>query len=81
MLGYVEGRAYDLRNADGDRQRALAVWQDAAAQADAPAALYRDLGNLLQKLDRDAEAADAFRTYLQKAPDAPDAALVRSLIS
>ena len=81
VLGYVEGRAYDLRNEAGDRQRALDAWQSASTRSDAPAQLFRDLGNLLQKLDRDAEARDAFRTYLQKAPDAPDAALVRSLIS
>lgn len=80
LLDYVEGRVYMLRNEEGDFDRAVSLWQKGAKRSDAPAVLHRDLGDLYQKMGRDADARNAFRNYLDAAPDAPDAALVRSLL-
>lgn len=80
VLDYVEGRAYVLRDQDGDKDRAIAVWTTGATRSDVPAILFRDLGDIYQKVGRDADARTAFQNYLQVAPNAPDVTLVRSLI-
>ncbi|MFB9372876.1 tetratricopeptide repeat protein [Algimonas porphyrae] len=80
VLDYVEGRVYMLRNNEGDHANAIRVWKRGAERPDAPPVLYRDLGDLYQKLGREDEARQAFQSYLEAAPDAPDAALVRSMM-
>jgi predicted Zn-dependent protease len=74
------GEVLRIRNDRGDRERALALYRQALARADAPPEAWRGLGLLLRR-DGDAVAATAaFRRYLELAPDAPDAALVRSYL-
>lgn len=80
LLDYVEGRAYMLRDEDGDRDRAITVWTTGSMRSDVPAILFRDLGDIYQKAGRDTDARAAFQNYLDAAPNAPDIALVRSLI-
>lgn len=78
---YGRGEVYRLRDEAGDAPHALADLQQATAAADAPAAAFRSLG-LVQRQRKDgAAAAQAFEQYLAKAPDAPDAGMVRSYLA
>lgn len=77
ILTFYEGEAYRQRANDGDAARALERYENAATYADAPAVTWRALGEAYRKLNRDADAASAYETYLKRAPDAPDAALIK----
>jgi predicted Zn-dependent protease len=76
------GRAevYRLRDEAGDADRALVDLAAASRLPQPPAETYRSLG-LIQKQRNDrAGAAQAFEAYLAQAPQAPDAAMVRSYL-
>ena len=76
VLGYVEGLALSLRNAEGDKQAALDAWDRATAHRDVPTELYREKGLLLKTMGRTSEADEAFRLYLSSSPK--DADFIRS---
>lgn len=69
-----------LRNADGDATAALADLDAAVQTGQAPASAWRSLGHLYRTQQRDAEARAAWQRYLQAAPDAADAALIRQTL-
>jgi predicted Zn-dependent protease len=73
---YFEGELYRKRAQDGDLQRALAAYDLAASDPNAPAALWRDRALVLRRLGRNAEAAQDFRRYLGVAPEAHDRAMI-----
>jgi predicted Zn-dependent protease len=78
---YARGEVYRKRDEDGDSARALADLHQASGLPEAPADTFRALG-LLHKQHNDAPAAvQAFETYLAKAPQAGDAAMVRSYVA
>ncbi len=82
-LAYLEGEATSRAlprtpEADG---RALAAYQRAATMPDPPVATFRQEGVLYRRLgDRDAAAA-AYRAYLDRAPQAVDAPLVKMTLA
>jgi predicted Zn-dependent protease len=76
-LLHTRGEARRQRAETGDLEQALADFDAAVAAADAPAAAHRGRGDALLALGRKPEAKDAWQTYLNRAPDAADAALVR----
>ena len=81
VLNYARGRVYALRDEDGDADAALEAYLAAVTYADAPADAWRGLGELYRADGLDQEAADAFATYLDHAPDARDRYLIQSLIT
>ena len=81
VLNYYRGEAYRMRRGEGDLPRAKAAYLAAAAQTDAPAATWRELGDIHRR-DGDLPAArTAYETYLAKAPQAEDAWLVQDSLS
>lgn len=78
---YARGEARRLRNQPGDLDAAL-VDLNVATRAEQPAPqAWRSLG-LLQRAQGDKpQAAASFARYLQLAPDAPDAGLIKSYVS
>lgn len=72
VLNFYRGEAYRQRRADGDAAQALAAYQAASAQPDAPAETWRELGAALRKNGDKAAASKALQTYLAKAPQADD---------
>jgi beta-barrel assembly-enhancing protease len=81
VIEYFRGEINRLRRAEGDRERAIQHYTNAIAQPDAPAAAWRELGEFAARDSRNAEAAGFFSTYLQRAPDAADKALVEARIA
>lgn len=77
---FARGEVYRLRDDGGDAERALADLQAASGMAKAPAEAFRSLGLLHKQRNDKASAVEAFETYLAKAPQAPDAAMVRSYV-
>ncbi|MEQ1812222.1 MAG: M48 family metalloprotease [Terricaulis sp.] len=82
-LGVVEfyrGEIYRLRRGEGDRAQAKSHYQAAVGYADAPAAAWRELGDLERRDNNPQAAATHYRNYLERSPDAEDRALVEARI-
>lgn len=77
LLRYHEGEAWRLRGRPGDRERAERSYALAVAFADAPAEAWRAHGYALLRSGRRDEARAALARYLELAPEAADAAMVR----
>jgi regulator of sirC expression with transglutaminase-like and TPR domain len=76
-LMHFRAEARRQRAGDGDLDAALADYQAAARTGREPAVTHRSLGELYKTLKQAEAARAAWTTYLDKAPQAPDAALIR----
>lgn len=76
-LLYFRGQARSQRNKPGDAELALADIEAAVAAGNEPAAAHRALGELHRSAGRPDAARRSFERYLERAPEAPDAAMVR----
>jgi beta-barrel assembly-enhancing protease len=76
-LLFYRGETYRLRAKDGDAELALLDLQAAAAVGNEPAVTHRSLGYLHRGQARSDAARVSFERYLEKAPNAADAALIR----
>jgi len=81
LLRFHEGEIWRLRNRSGDEARAAQGYAASILYPDAPADAWRWHGIMLLKQGRRAEAQAAFARYLQMAPNAPDAPLVRQMMA
>lgn len=79
-LLYARGEVYRLRGGEGDLDRAVADFSSATTRSDAPAATFRSLGLCLRAAGSDAAAAQSFVRYLELAPAAPDADMIRTYL-
>jgi predicted Zn-dependent protease len=77
LLRFYEGEAYRLRGRRGDRELANASYAAAVTFPDAPPEAWRMHGYALVQSGRREEGRAALARYLQLAPNAPDAAMVR----
>lgn len=80
-LLYARAEAKRLRGQDNDVEQALADLSAASALPNAPAQAHRSLGLLLRERKDSAGAASALTRYLEAAPDAPDAGLIKTYLS
>lgn len=80
VIEYYRGEINRLRRGEGDRERAFQHYSNAIAQPDAPAAAWRELGEYASRDGRNADAVALFTTYLERAPQAGDRALVEARI-
>ncbi len=78
VLEFYRGEAYRRRRLDGDQAKALEAYASASGRPDVPAAVWRELGDMLGKTGKTAEARTAYETYLAKAVDAEDRWLVEA---
>lgn len=76
VLGFYKGEAYRMRRNPGDLLLARQAYADATTRADAPAEAWRQLAETSVQTDDHAGARTAYRTYLERAPDAQDRWLV-----
>lgn len=80
-LLWARGEILRRRDETGDRAAALADLERAVRDPRAPAAAFRSLGLLLDREGRTAEAARAYRGYLERAPFDADAPLLRARLA
>jgi tetratricopeptide (TPR) repeat protein len=77
---YYKAEIYRIRNADGDSALAAAAYERAIGTGKAPAAAHRSLGLIYRKAGDTARARSCFERYLQAAPDAGDAKMIKSYL-
>jgi predicted Zn-dependent protease len=77
MLRFYEGESWRLRGRAGDRERANASFAQAVTLPNAPAEAWRAHGYALISAGRRDEGRAALARYLDLAPNAADAAMVR----
>jgi beta-barrel assembly-enhancing protease len=81
VVEYYRGEVYRLRRGNGDRDLARTHYVAAIAQPDAPAAAWRELGEMASRDNDNAEALRYFSIYLERAPNAEDRALVEARVA
>lgn len=81
VVEYYRGEVNRIRRGNGDRDRARTHYIAAIAQPDAPAAAWRELGEMAARDGNNAEAAQLFTTYLERAPNAEDRALIEARVA
>lgn len=81
LVTYHLAEAYRLRGKGDDRTRAAALYAEALTLPDPPVAAWRQHGMMLRDRGERAQAIEALRTYLTRAPEAGDAAIVRHYLS
>lgn len=79
-LNFYRGELYRLRAGEGDLDRALDAYREAASKTPHPATVHRSMGLVLWHDGQKVEAQKAFRAYLKRAPKASDRAMVKSYI-
>jgi regulator of sirC expression with transglutaminase-like and TPR domain len=75
------GEAFRRRGKPGDSARAEALYEEAIALPDPPAAAFREHGMALRAQGLRAESAAALSEYLTRSPEAEDAAFVRQYLA
>lgn len=78
---FGRGETHRQRGQDEDWPQALQDLQQALQLSNAPVVTHRSLGLIYKKQDQKAQATASFEKYLELAPQAHDAALVRSYIT
>lgn len=81
VVEYYRGEVKRLRRGTGDRDQARAHYLAAISHPDAPAGAWRELGEMAARDNNNAEALQLFTTYLERAPEAEDRALVEARIA
>jgi beta-barrel assembly-enhancing protease len=81
VVEYYRGEVNRLRRGEGDRERARTHYLAALGNADAPAAAWRELGDMALRDNNNAQAAQYFISYLERAPQAEDRALVEARLA
>jgi len=76
----ARGETYRLRGASEDLDKALADYKMALAVEGVPAEAYRGLGMIQRLRDQPAEARTNLLRYLELAPQAPDAGMIKSYV-
>jgi predicted Zn-dependent protease len=79
-LRHFRGEALRARGEPGDAELALADYSAAVQTGREPAATHRALGEIYRAQGQADQARNAWRIYLERAPDAPDAGLIRQSI-
>ena len=80
-LFYFRSETRRLRANDNDLDNALLDLQQAIALGNEPPQVHRTMGYIHQKFERGAEARAAFARYVERAPQAPDANLIRAYLT
>jgi predicted Zn-dependent protease len=77
---YARGETYRLRGGEGDLDAAVADYLAAASAGGEPAETHRSLGTVYRARRKAPEAKASFQRYLELAPNAPDASMIKSYL-
>ena len=79
-FAYARGEVYRLRAKNGDLDAALVDYQAAVKAGGEPPETYRGLGTIYRMRQQADDAKASFARYLEIAPAAPDAAMIKSYL-
>ena len=79
-IHYFRGELFRLRGEDGDLEKAIGCYEQAAGLEDAPPIVYRDLGLVHWKLGHEDPAREYLEVYLERAPQASDHEMIRAYL-
>ena len=79
-LQYFEGELYRQRNKEGDAERAITAYRQAAGDQQVPPELHRSLGLVYMKTGQTDEARRELQRYLNQRPDAPDRKVIGQML-
>ncbi len=79
-LYFRRAEAYRQRRGEGDDVKAIEDYTKAATYEDAPAKTWRYIGDSYRRKGNVDGALSAYQTYLEKAPNSPDRAVVQLFI-
>ena len=77
---FARGETYRLRGAEGDFDAAVEDYLAAAAAGGEPPETHRSLGTVYRARQQAPAAKASFQRYLELAPSAPDAAMIKSYL-
>jgi predicted Zn-dependent protease len=81
LLSHYRGEIYRLRGAEGDQERALADYRTAASLPETPPQTFRGMGFIARQQGDLPTAQQAFARYLERKPEAPDAAFIKTYLT
>jgi predicted Zn-dependent protease len=76
----ARGETYRMRGGSDDLDKAILDYKTALAIEGVPAEAYRGLGMIQRQREQPAEARTNLLRYLELAPQAPDAAMIKSYV-
>lgn len=79
-LFYGRGEAHRLRGTEADLTEAQADFEVAIELGNEPPEVHRAMGYLLNTRNQPEQARQSFARYVEKAPAAPDVAMIKSLL-
>jgi beta-barrel assembly-enhancing protease len=77
---WARGEVYRLRAKENDAEAALADYQAAIALSAEPPEVHRGAGLIYRVRRQGGEARASFQRYLELAPNAPDAPMIKSYL-
>jgi predicted Zn-dependent protease len=77
---YARGETYRLRNQEGDVDLAMADFRAAVSGGGEPPETYRSLAAVYRSRNQTPDAKASYQRYLELAPNAPDAAMIKSYL-
>jgi tetratricopeptide (TPR) repeat protein len=77
---YFRGELFRLRGNEGDLEKALECYTEAASFDDVPPVVYRDMGLVHWKLGHDMQAREYLEAYIEKSPQASDQEMIRAYL-
>lgn len=77
---FFRGECYRARGQQGDKDAAYADFEAAISFGQEPARLHRSRGEMWKASGQKEKALEAFGRYLELAPDAPDAGMVKEYL-
>lgn len=78
---YARGEVLRIRGKVGDHDAALADYMAAVAAGGEPPETHRGLGFIFRSRGQGADSKHGFQIYLERAPDAPDAPMIKSYLN
>jgi predicted Zn-dependent protease len=80
MLLFARAEIYRTRGKDNDLEMAITDYAAAATLGNEPPEVHRGLGLIYRTRKQFAESRDSFTRYLERMPEAPDAAMIKSYL-
>ena len=80
VFHFFRGESFRLQGGEGNLDKAMLSYRNAAARSETPVIVYRAMARVLAKQGKKAAARKAFGRYLEKSPDAEDREIIEVIM-